>query len=143
MIQRGEHLRLALEALHTEGIFGERGRQDFDGDLTRELGVSGAIDGSHSALAKLGDDLIVRDFGRGRHRDAIVPLRGGLGSPRGHDIHHGDTETPRIFIHRGDAETRRKKKVKTGDHGGGRGRRGVASAPWRARMAVAHGVGRR
>ena len=32
-VRRSRNLRLPLEALHAHGIFGERGRQDFEGDV--------------------------------------------------------------------------------------------------------------
>ena len=49
MVQRGEHLRLALEAGEAFGIVGERLGQDFDRDVAIELRVARPIHLSHPA----------------------------------------------------------------------------------------------
>ena len=61
MVEGGEHQRLALEAGHAVGVGGERVGEDFDGDFASELGVGGAPDDAHPALAELGGDAVVRD----------------------------------------------------------------------------------
>src|SRR5262249_46325183 len=61
MVQRGEHLRLALEARHAIGILRERWWEDFDGYVAIELGVRSAPDLSHAAGAKLGGYPVMGD----------------------------------------------------------------------------------
>ena len=61
MVERRKDQRLSLEARHTVGVGGERFGQDFDGDLAAELGVGGAPDFAHPALAELRRDPVVRD----------------------------------------------------------------------------------
>jgi hypothetical protein len=61
VIERRQHLRLALESSHAIGILRERLGQDLDGNVAVELGVSGAPDLSHPALAELGGNAIVGD----------------------------------------------------------------------------------
>jgi hypothetical protein len=58
VIERGEHVCLALEARQPLGILGEDVRQDFQRDVAVELGVAGAIDLAHAARADGGDDFI-------------------------------------------------------------------------------------
>ena len=53
MIERGEHLRFALEPREPSGIARERLRQDLDRDLAIELGVARAVDLAHAAGAEL------------------------------------------------------------------------------------------
>ena len=74
----GEKLRFALESRETLLVLGERCRQDLDRHLALELGVGGAIDLAHAALAELGGDLVGAEAladhrwrrGRQRHRTA-------------------------------------------------------------------------
>ena len=61
MVQRSQNLRLAFEAGHASVIFGESGREDFDGDVAIELGIGGAINSAHAALTELGDDSVMAD----------------------------------------------------------------------------------
>src|SRR5688572_10827595 len=42
-------------------------RQDLDGDVAIQLGIGGAIDCAHAALAQLGSDAVVGDGELGRH----------------------------------------------------------------------------
>jgi len=58
MIQRGEELRLALEARHALGIGDEELRQDLDGDVATELRVARFIDFAHPARAERGEDVV-------------------------------------------------------------------------------------
>src|SRR5207249_4769498 len=58
MIQRGERLRLPLEARDALGVAGERFGQDLDRDVAIQLVIAGAIDLAHAARAKRRDDLI-------------------------------------------------------------------------------------
>jgi hypothetical protein len=44
MVQRGEHLRLTLEAREAIGIRREELRQNLERDITPQLGISRAID---------------------------------------------------------------------------------------------------
>ena len=58
MVELGEELRFALESRQALLVLGERCGQDLDRDLAPELGVGGAIDLAHAALAQLGGDLV-------------------------------------------------------------------------------------
>ena len=68
MIQRRQHLRLAREARHAVGILREGLGQHLDRDVAVELGVGGALDLAHAALAELGSDAVMRDGGLWAHR---------------------------------------------------------------------------
>ena len=59
MIQRSEDLGLALETGQALSVLDEVGRQRFDRDVAVELGVAGAIDLAHAALAQPVGDLVV------------------------------------------------------------------------------------
>jgi hypothetical protein len=61
MIQRCEHLRFALEAMHAPCIAGEGSRQNLDRDVAIEFRIGRAIDRPHSALAELGLDAVMCD----------------------------------------------------------------------------------
>ena len=61
MVERGEHLRFALETREPVGVVRRTSRQDFDRDIASELRVARAIDLAHAAGAEMGDDLVVRD----------------------------------------------------------------------------------
>ena len=54
VIERGERLRLAVEARQTVGIERELGGQDLQGDVAPELGIAGAVHLAHSARADAG-----------------------------------------------------------------------------------------
>lgn len=58
MIQRGDRLRFALEALATLGIVRDGGRQHFDRDLAMELGVARTKHLTHPTDADAGTDFI-------------------------------------------------------------------------------------
>jgi hypothetical protein len=62
MIQRGQHLRFALEARHACGIAGEGLGQDLQGYVAVQFGIPSAIDFSHPTRAECADDLIRTDF---------------------------------------------------------------------------------
>ena len=72
MIERSEQLRFALQAPDAFGIAGQRGGQDFDGDLTLELRVRRAVDLAHSASANGGDHLIRTESGAGSEGQGCV-----------------------------------------------------------------------
>ena len=59
MIERGRGARFALEPFEGFAIRGERGRQEFDGDLPAQARVFGAIDHAHAALAQVRNNAIV------------------------------------------------------------------------------------
>ena len=67
MVQRRQHLRFARETRHAVGIGGEGVGQNFDGDFAVELGIGGAIDRAHAALAEFGGDAVMRDGRLGAH----------------------------------------------------------------------------
>ena len=58
MIQRGEHVRLALEARHALGIVAEPVRDDLDRHVATELRVARAIDLAHAPGADKREDLV-------------------------------------------------------------------------------------
>ena len=51
VVQLGGGLRLALEAGQEAGVRAVLGAQHLDGHVAAELGVVGAVDGGHAALA--------------------------------------------------------------------------------------------
>ena len=59
VIQRGQDLGFASESGQAIGIVREGIGQDLDGDPAVELGICGAIDRSHAALAEFGGDAVV------------------------------------------------------------------------------------
>ena len=60
MVERREHLRLALEPGKTLAVSRDRFGQDFDGHIATELRVFGPVDLPHTTLTQLGGDLEVR-----------------------------------------------------------------------------------
>jgi hypothetical protein len=58
MVERGEHLRFALEAGQSVSAVCERVGQDFDGDLAIQLAIAGAIHLAHPPGAEQADDLL-------------------------------------------------------------------------------------
>ncbi len=66
MVERREHLGLALEAGEPVGVLRERGWQDLQRDIAMETGVAGAIDLAHSARADWDDDFIRAEASAGR-----------------------------------------------------------------------------
>jgi hypothetical protein len=52
MVQSGEDFRFVLESDGTLDVTGNGRRQDLDGDLSFEVGISGAIDLAHALLAE-------------------------------------------------------------------------------------------
>ena len=58
MIQRGEELRLALEARDALRIVAEAIRDEFDRDVASKLRVARTIDLAHPAAAERRDDFI-------------------------------------------------------------------------------------
>ncbi len=70
MIERCEDLGLALEARHALWIRGERSGEDFERDITAELGIACAIDFAHSASTERAENCVgaeARLIGK-RHR---------------------------------------------------------------------------
>ena len=58
MVQRGQHLRFTPEARHAFGVSSEYLGQGFQRHIAPELGIPGAIDLTHSARVKEGNDLV-------------------------------------------------------------------------------------
>ncbi len=58
MVERRQHLRLALEARQPFGIAGKGVGQHLDGDVPVELGVPRSIHLAHAAFADLGGDAV-------------------------------------------------------------------------------------
>jgi hypothetical protein len=73
MIQRRECLRLTLEARDPVVIAREGVGEDFDGDLSTKVGISGSIDFAHPAHAERGRDL-VRAESRPNHMNMCRPM---------------------------------------------------------------------
>ena len=79
MVQRGEQLRLALEARDPIRIGRERFLKDLDGDLAVEPRIVGAVHLAHAAFAQLGHDLVGAEFAAD-HRQAGTSRHGGSGT---------------------------------------------------------------
>ena len=60
VVERGEHLRLALEPAEPIGVVGDGLRQQLDRDAPAQLAVLGEVDLAHATLAELGRDLEMR-----------------------------------------------------------------------------------
>jgi len=58
MVQRGQHLGLALEAAQSIGVADHTVGQDLQRDLAIQRGVARAIDLTHSARADKGENLV-------------------------------------------------------------------------------------
>jgi hypothetical protein len=58
MVERRQHLRLALEASHAIAVAGENVWQDLQRHLAFELGIASAIHFTHSPRADRSEDLI-------------------------------------------------------------------------------------
>jgi hypothetical protein len=58
MIERGKNLSFALETSHALGVPSECFRQNFDGYITPEFGITGAVNFSHSARTNSGEDFV-------------------------------------------------------------------------------------
>ncbi|GMR22658.1 MAG: hypothetical protein BMS9Abin37_1022 [Acidobacteriota bacterium] len=63
MIERREQLGFALEPGEPVGVSRELIVQNFDRDVSTELGVARAIDGAHATGAEGLDDLVVPELG--------------------------------------------------------------------------------
>lgn len=59
MVEGGEGACFAFEAGEAVRVVGDCGRQDFDGDVSIELGVGGAVDDTHAAFAEFGGDSVM------------------------------------------------------------------------------------
>ena len=62
MVERGQHLRLALESSQSFGVVGELIGEDFDRHVATELGVLGSVDLTHPAFANGLDYLVVGEL---------------------------------------------------------------------------------
>ena len=80
MVERGEHLRLALEARQAIGVAGHGLGQHLDGDVALQAGIAGAIHLAHPAFAQFRDDLVCTEVLAHDHMVCAVrinPLRRG------------------------------------------------------------------
>ena len=66
VIQCGQELRFSLEPREAFGILHEALGQNLDRDLSAELRIARAVDFSHAAGAKRGDDLVNAQAGSRR-----------------------------------------------------------------------------
>ena len=74
MIQRGEHLRFALEPRDAFGVGRERVRQNLDRDRSAKLRIARAIDLAHAARAEGGKDLVRAETNPGRKGHESRPI---------------------------------------------------------------------
>ena len=72
VVERGEELRLAIEAGEPFGVGREGARQELERDVAAELRVPGAVDLAHAACAERGDDHVVVDAGPDREGQAAA-----------------------------------------------------------------------
>jgi hypothetical protein len=68
VIQGGEDLGFTREARQPIRVADQRIRKNFDGYVASQLGVGGAVDGTHAALSEFSSDLVVGEVGRWGHR---------------------------------------------------------------------------
>jgi hypothetical protein len=61
VVEGGELLGFALEALHAGRVRCEGRRKDLEGDFPAEPGVGGSVDFAHTASAEFGGDAVVSD----------------------------------------------------------------------------------
>ena len=73
MIERGEDLRLALEAGEAVGIGGEGRWQELEGDVAVEPRVARAVDLAHAAGADCRDDLVWAQPAAWRQAQFVAP----------------------------------------------------------------------
>ena len=89
MVQRRQHLRLALEARHAALIIGERGRKDLDSDIAVQPRISRAIHFAHPARTQRADDLIRAETGSIRERHIESTLHRHAAAQIFEPVHHG------------------------------------------------------
>ena len=85
VVERGDDLGLALEALQPLGIFGHVGGQHLQCDAALQAGVLCDIDLTHAAGCQQLDDLVGSQLGSGLDHgcsDCIIPRRLGKGVAR-------------------------------------------------------------
>ena len=75
MRERGDGLRLALEARERVRVVGDGRGQDLDGDVAVELRVARAIDLSHAACSERRQDLVRAESRPRRERQMVVSGR--------------------------------------------------------------------
>ena len=75
MVERGEHLRLALEATHDLRVLGQRFGDELERDVAMEAAVGRPVDDSHAALAELLDDGVAADALPDHAVSTSMPLR--------------------------------------------------------------------
>ena len=70
LVELREYFRLSLEPIQPFLVLGERLMNNFDGNVTPELGVACAVDFSHATCTDRLDDFVVSELGSGgeRHR---------------------------------------------------------------------------
>jgi hypothetical protein len=74
MVERGQHLRLALEAREKLRVAGKRLEEHLERNLTVQPGIAGAIDLAHFTFAKRRHDFVHTDTAAAgeAHAGAIV-----------------------------------------------------------------------
>ena len=77
VIQRGQRFCLTLKPLEPLRVRGHLGGQHLEGHVPPKLGVVGAVDLAHAALAQLGGDLVVGE-GAADHEVLVARGRGIL-----------------------------------------------------------------
>src|SRR5207244_664239 len=86
MVERGQGLRLALEARGAAGIVAQRVGQCLDRDVAVQARIAGAIHLAHAARADLGDDLVDAEPSASREAQesvAVLSTRGTVGGTEG------------------------------------------------------------
>jgi hypothetical protein len=83
-----ERLRFAREARQPIGIGREQLRQDLQRDIAIELRVTRAVDLSHPAGAKWGEDFVRTDSGASRQGHAAKLILLGPHRPLRRDVFH-------------------------------------------------------
>ena len=61
MVERGQDFRFSLKAAHALGIGGELLGQDFQRDISVQLGIGGAVDLAHAAFTDFLQDFVMAD----------------------------------------------------------------------------------
>ena len=91
VVERGQQLRLALEAGEALGILRQLGRQHLDRDVASELRVSGAVDLPHTSRAEGSGESVVGE---------VLPDQGRIieRDPRGADSHRPQQSRPLLAL---------------------------------------------
>jgi catechol 2,3-dioxygenase-like lactoylglutathione lyase family enzyme len=88
MVERGQHLRLALKSRNAIGIEGKQLRQNFDRDVAIQPRIARAIHLAHSAGTYQRQDFVRAETStRSQSHDALSPLSGSFVACRGGPVY--------------------------------------------------------